>query len=64
MKPVILGMALAVLLSAAEEKTTEHKTFSGCAGTCDRATLPALSRSRRPHLQQTAVQSRWISRKR
>lgn len=29
MKPLILGLALALALSAAEEKTTEHKTFSG-----------------------------------
>jgi hypothetical protein len=29
MKPVILGLALAALLGAAEEKTNEHKSFSG-----------------------------------
>ncbi len=29
MKPLILGLALTLALSAAEEKTTEHKTFSG-----------------------------------
>jgi hypothetical protein len=29
MKPVILGLALAALLSATEEKTTEHKSLSG-----------------------------------
>lgn len=29
MKPVILGLLLALTLSAAEEKATEHKTFSG-----------------------------------
>ncbi len=29
MKPLILGLALALALCAAEEKTTEHKTFSG-----------------------------------
>jgi len=29
MKPAILGLILALALQAAEEKTTEHKTFSG-----------------------------------
>ncbi len=29
MKPLILGFVLAVALNAAEEKTTEHKSFSG-----------------------------------
>ncbi len=29
MKPMIFGLALAIALRAAEEKTTEHKTFSG-----------------------------------
>lgn len=29
MKPLILGLTLALVLSAAEEKTTEHKSFAG-----------------------------------
>ena len=29
MRPLILGLALALALSAAEEKTTEHKSFAG-----------------------------------
>src|ERR1700733_8078950 len=29
MKPLILGLALAALLGATEERTTEHKSFSG-----------------------------------
>ena len=29
MKPLILGLALALLANAGDEKTTEHKTFSG-----------------------------------